>query len=206
MRSVQGEGWGLVFPPKDPIASAPLLLISPSSTTAHPPSIGPCFSFAYSFKSTKYLLRSNMGLRQGGVSGPSAGVEYTATTRWTQGGGGEWRIEVVDAQTSKRRWLQMAFLLPLFLPFLTLSSCLSVSGFTLCVPFFSVFPHWCPAHSGSAEIAKCSPLDPDAATQQGLEPVCVFVSMTVKVCACVCPPLCYYFTLTLHTSLAHQEV
>lgn len=80
--SVQGEVRGLVFPPRDPIASAPLLLVSPSSTPtrSRPPSIGPRFSFAYSFKSKKCLLRSNMGLRQGGASGPSAGVEKTATT------------------------------------------------------------------------------------------------------------------------------
>lgn len=47
----------------------------PSSTPTHPhpPSIGPCFSFAYSFKSRKCLLRSNMGLRQGARVGPQQG-------------------------------------------------------------------------------------------------------------------------------------
>lgn len=61
---------------------------------------------------------------------------------------------------------------------------LSVCVFTLFVPFFlyfSVFPHWCSAHWGSAEIRMCSPLDPAAETKQVWpDPVCVCVS--VKVC------------------------
>lgn len=145
--SVWGKGRGLVFPPRDPIASAPLLLVSPSSTPSrlHPPSIGPCFSFAYSFKSRKCLLRSNMGLRQGGASGPSAGVENTATTRWREGGGGERRREVEDARTSDRRCFQMASRLPVFFPILIIPPRLSHCFHYFCPFFFSphlsVFPH-----------------------------------------------------------------
>lgn len=198
------KGGGLVFPPRDPIASAPLLLVSPSSTPTlrRPPSIGPSFSFAYSFKSRKCLLRSNMGLRQGGPSGPSAGVENTATTRWREGGGGERKREVEDAQTSDRRWLQMASWLPLFFPFLVVSSSLSLCVHSLFLfPFFcyfSVFPHWCSAHQDSAQIGKCSPLDPAAETKQGFKPgpVCVWGWSAFKETT-LCPPFCHYFTLCL---------
>lgn len=81
------KGGGSCFRPETRLPPLPCYFCPPTSIPAchGPSSIGPCFSFAYSFKSTNCLLRSNMGLRQGGASGPSAGVQNTETTRWRRG-------------------------------------------------------------------------------------------------------------------------
>ena len=79
-----------------------------------------------------------MGLRQGGASGPSAGVENTATTRWREGGGGERSREVEDAQTSDRRWLQMASPARSRLSIPHLPS-VPIALLSLVVPFFLLF-------------------------------------------------------------------
>lgn len=75
-------------------AQRPNCLCSPAtcspfstSTSHHRPSIGPGFSFTYSFKS-KMPTEIQYGVEVGGASGPSAGVKNTAKTR-SRGGGGE---------------------------------------------------------------------------------------------------------------------
>lgn len=85
-----------------------------------------------------------MGLRQGAWEGPQQ--------EWQKQQQQHDEKEVVeDAQSLDRRFLQMAFQLPL----------LSVT------PLF--FPLWCSAHWGSVKIGKYSPIDPAVAARQEFE-------------------------------------
>lgn len=84
------------------------------------------------------------------------------------------------------------------LPSVSLSLCV----FSLFFLYFSVFPHWCSAHWGSAEIGMCSPLDPAAETKQVWpDPVCVCLWR------CVSGVLSFLFFLkkppSVHLSLFH---
>lgn len=219
-----------MFPPRDPIASAPLLLVPPflplPVTTVL--RLDPVSHLPIHLKAKSAYWDPIWGWGRGARVGPQQGwktqqqhdQKEEVESREKKGGG--YPNHVKDRASN---------FFPIFISLLpsTTSSlflCHSLHAVFLITfsLFFSVFPHWCSAHWGVAAIGMYSLFDPAAESKQvfktGSQCVqpwrCLGVCVCVWcICVCVCMGGCFlkkitlhpmpYFTHLLFLSLAHPK-
>lgn len=184
-----------MFPPKDPIASAPLLLVPPflplPATTVL--RLGPVSHLPIHLKAKNAYWDPIWGWGRGAQVGPQQGwkTQQQHDQEEEVGKCGGYPNHAKDRVST-------TFPVCISLPPSTSSPLsLSLSPYLLLTLFavflitfssvFHFFPRWCSAHSGVAVIGMYSLFDPAAESKQVFRPgsVCATVEVPVSVCLCV---------------------